>query len=321
MSFGEPLVLIALVAVPVLVFLWRRQDRRRTRQAAAFATPALTPNLISGRPGLRRTIPLGILLLALVALIVGAARPHANLKVPRKEATVLLAIDVSRSMSAQDVRPTRLAAAQASAQAFLDRVPKDYSIGVIGFGTRAFIALPPTTDRVLAHDALASLTPSEGTAIGDAISLAARIGLRQRATDGFVPPTSVLVISDGKRDGGQLAPLAAARQARNDHIPVSTVLVGTPNGIVTQKLVGGYQEQIRVPASPGTLQQIASVSGGQFFRARSAAELTSVYKKLATRIGHRTQNRQITDLFAGGAIVLLLLGGGLSALWFRRPVP
>ena len=321
MSFDQPLVLIALIAVPALVVLWRRQERRRTRQAAAFATPALTPNLVSGRPGLRRTIPLGILLLALVALILGAARPHANIKVPRKEATVVLAIDVSRSMTAQDVRPTRLDAARDSAQAFLDRVPKEYSIAVIGFGTRAFVALPPTTDRVLAHDALASLAPSEGTAIGDAISLAAKVGLRQRATDGFVPPTSVLVISDGKRDGGQIAPLAAARQARNAHIPVSTVLVGTPNGIVTTKLVGGYQEQIRVPPSPGTLQQVAEVSGGQFFRARSAAALTSVYKKLATRIGHRTQNRQITDLFAGGAIVLLLVGSGLSALWFRRPVP
>jgi Ca-activated chloride channel family protein len=320
-SFGTPLALIALVAVPALVVLWRLQERRRGRQATAFASTALTPNLVSGRPGLRRTIPLAFLLLALVALIVGAARPHANLKVPRKEATVVLAIDVSRSMTAQDVRPTRLDAARDSAQTFLDRVPKEYSIAVVGFGTRAFVALPPTTDRVLAHDALASLTPSEGTAIGDAISLATKLGLHQRSTDGFIPPTSVLVISDGTRDGGQLAPVAAARLARNAHIPVSTVLVGTANGVVTTKLVGGYQEQIRVPPSPGTLQQISQVSGGQFFRARSAAALTSVYKKLATRIGHRTQNRQITDLFAGGAIVFLLLGGGLSAFWFRRPVP
>jgi Ca-activated chloride channel family protein len=320
-SFGAPLALIALAAVPALVALWRLQERRRERQATAFATPALTPNLISGRPGLRRTIPLGLLLLALIALIVGAARPHANLNVPRKEATVVLAIDVSRSMTAQDVRPTRLDAARNSAQAFLDRVPKEYSIAVVGFGTRAFVALPPTTDRVLAHDALASLAPSEGTALGDAISLATKLGLRQRATDGFIPPTSVLVISDGARDGGLLAPLPAARQARNAHIPVSTVLVGTANGVVTTKLVGGYQEQIRVPPSPGTLQQVAQQSGGQFFRAHSAAALTSVYKKLATRIGHRTQDRQITDLFAGGAIVLLLLGGGLSTLWFRRPIP
>jgi Ca-activated chloride channel family protein len=321
LSFGQPLVLIALVIVPALVLAWRAQDRRREVRAAAFSTPALLPNLISERPGLRRTIPLAILLLALVALIVGVARPHANISVPRKEATVVLAIDVSRSMEAQDVRPTRLDAARHAAEAFLAKIPKEYSVAVVGFGTRAFLALPPTTDRVLAQGALESLAPSQGTAIGDAVALATKIGTRQRTSDGAVPPTSVLVISDGARDGGQIAPLAAARQARAAHIPVSTVLVGTPNGVVTNKLVGGYTEQIRVPPSPGTLQEIARSSGGEFFRARTAAALTSVYKKLATRIGHRTQNRQITDLFAGGAIVLLLVGGGLSALWFRRPLP
>jgi Ca-activated chloride channel family protein len=320
-SFGQPLALIALLVVPVLVILWRLQERRRQTQAAAFSTPALIPNLVSGRPGLRRTIPLVILLVALVALIVGTARPHANVTVPRKEATVVLAIDVSRSMSASDVRPTRLEAARRAAQAFLAKVPKEYSIAVVGFGTRAFVALPPSTDRVLARDALESLAPSEGTAIGDAVALATKLGTRQRTSDGIVPPTSVLVISDGARDGGRTAPLAAARRARAAHIPVSTVLVGTPNGIVTNKLVGGYQEQIRVPPSPSTLEQIAHASGGEFFRARTSAALTSVYKKLATRVGHRRENRQITDLFAGGGIVLLLVGGGLSTLWFRRPVP
>jgi len=321
LSFSDPLVLIALIVVPVLVVLWRLQERRRQSQAAAFSTPALLPNLIPGRPGLRRTIPLGILLLGLVALILVAARPHANIKVPRKEATVLLAIDVSASMTAPDVQPSRLAAAENAAQAFLQRVPKSYSVGVIGFGTRAFVALPPTTDRVLAHDALNSLVPSQGTAIGDGIALATKVGLRQRTSDGLIPPTSVLVISDGAREGGQVAPLTAARQARAAHIPISTVLVGTPNGIVTKKLVGGYTEQIRVPPSPATLQQIAQTTGGEFFRARTAAALTAVYKKLGTRVGHKTENRQITDLFAGSAIILLLVGGGLSAVWLRRPVP
>ncbi len=321
MSFGQPLALIALVAVPALVVLWRVQERRREAQAAAFSTPALIPNLVSGRPGLKRTSPLAILLLALTALIVGVARPRANVSVPRKEATIVLAIDVSRSMTAQDVQPTRLDAARRAAEAFLTKIPKDYSVAVVGFGTRAFVALPPTTDRVLAQDALESLAPSEGTAIGDAIALSTKLGTRQRTSDGAIPPTSVLVISDGTRDGGQTAPLTAARQARAAHIPVSTVLVGTSNGIVTNKLVGGYTEEIRVPPSPGTLQEIARVSDGRFFRARTAAALTSVYKGLSTRVGHRTQNRQITDLFAGGAIVLLLVGGGLSTLWFRRPVP
>jgi Ca-activated chloride channel family protein len=194
-------------------------------------------------------------------------------------------------------------------------------VAVIGIGTRAFVAIPPTTDRVLARDALDSLAPSEGTALGDAVLLAVKLGQRRRTSDGTVPPTSVLLISDGARDGGQTAPLTAARAARIAHIPVSTVLVGTANGVVTRKLVGGFEEQIRVPPSPATLQQIAQLSGGRYYQARTTAALDQVYKKLATRIGHKTQNREITDLFAGGAIVLLLAGGGLSAFWFRRAVP
>jgi Ca-activated chloride channel family protein len=321
MSFDQPLVLIALLLVPLLVLGWRAFDRRRTQEAASFATPALFPNLVAERPGRRRTIPLVLFLAALTALLVGAAKPRAHVSVPRKEATVVLAIDVSRSMTAQDVRPTRLGAARNAAYAVLAKVPKEYSVAVVGFGTRAFVAVPPTTDRVLAHDALASLAPSEGTAIGDGVALAVRVGRRQHTADGAVPPTSVLVVSDGARDGGRTSPLAAARSARLAGIPVSTVLVGTSSGIVTHKLVGGYQEQIRVPPSPGTLQQIARLSGGQFFRARTSAALTDVYKKLSTRVGHQTKNRQITDLFGAGAVVLLLTGGALSAVWFRRLVP
>ena len=314
MSFGHPLVLIALVAVPALAVLWRLQERRRETQAAAFSTPALMPNLVSGRPGLRRAIPLGILLAALVALIVGAARPHAHVSVPRKEATVVLAIDVSRSMTAQDVQPTRLDAARRAAEAFLKKVPKEYSIAVVGFGTRAFVALPPTNDRVLATDALESLAPSEGTAIGDAIALATKLGTRQRTSDGIVPPTSVLVISDGARDGGRTAPLAAARRARAAHIPVSTVLVGNANGIVTNKIVGSWGRSASRQARGARADR--APERRRVLPARTSAA-TSVYKKLGTRIGHRRENRQITDLFAGGSIVLLLLGGGLSTLWFR----
>ena len=321
MSFDRPLVLIALIAIPLLVVGWLALEARRASQATAFSSASLIPNLVGAGPGRRRIIPLALFLLALTLLLVGAARPRANVSVPRKEATIVLAVDVSRSMTAVDVRPTRLAAARNAATAFLAKVPKEYSIAVIGFGTRAFVAVPPTVDRVLAQDALTSLAPSEGTAIGDAVALAVKLGQRQRASDGHVPPTSVLMISDGARDGGQTSPLASARRARAAGIPVSTVLVGTQNGIVENKLVGGYTEQIRVPPSPGTLQQIAKLSGGDFFRASTATALTSVYKKLATRVGHKTQSREITDAFAAGGAVLLILGGGLSALWFRRLVP
>lgn len=318
MSFSQPLVLVALAAVPLLLVLWLRNEQHRRASAARFSSLALLPNLVPRAPGRLRYVPLALLLLALTAMIVGAARPHANLSVPRKEATVVLAIDVSRSMTATDVQPSRLDAARAAGDAFLAKIPSTYNVALVAFGSRAFLAVPPTTDRDLVRKGLSELTPGEGTAIGDAILLAARIGQRERPVEGVVPPTSVLLISDGTRDGGRTATLTAARRAKALHVAVSTVLVGTPDGVVTARLVGGYTERIRVPPSPGTLQQVALTTGGQFFRARTSIALADVYRRLATRIGHRTVNREITDLFAGGAIVVLLAAGALSALWFRR---
>jgi Ca-activated chloride channel family protein len=319
-SFERPLALIALIAVPTLVALWLAHERRRSAGAARFSTLALLPNLIDSRPGRRRYVPLVLFLVALTALIVGMARPHAHVRVPRKEATVVLALDVSRSMSATDVRPTRLDAARAAAVTFLRKIPPTYDVALVAFSSRAFVAVPPTSDRDLVRRGLAGLHPGQGTALGDAVVLAARLGRRHRAADGTIPPESVLLISDGAREGGRTAPTAAARRARALGVPVSTVLVGTANGVVTAKLVGGFTERIRVPPSPGTLQLLARETGGQFFRARTSVALQSVYKHLATRIGHKTVNREVTDLFAGGAIVLLLAGGAVSALWFRRLV-
>lgn len=318
MSFGRPEMLVALVAVALLAGLWWWLDRRRQGDAARFTAPALLPNLVGARPGRRRVLPFALLLAGITVLTVAAARPHARVRVPRHEATILLAVDVSRSMTARDVTPTRGAAARKAADAFLAEIPDVYKVGVIGVGSRAFVAIPPTIDRALVHDAMTSLTQSEGTALGDAIALGVRIAKRQRTSDGFVPPTSMLLISDGARDGGRTAPLAAARRARAAHMPVSTVLVGTRNGIVTVPLTGGYQEQIRVPANAGALRSIAKLSGGRFYRARSATALKSVYKELATRVGHTTTNREIADVFAGGGIVLLLASVALSLTWFRR---
>ena len=318
MNFGHPLALAALVLLPVLAWLWFVQDRRRRRAASAFTNLALLPNLLERSPGRLRLVPPAFFLVALAALVVGFARPHANVRVPRHEATVVLAIDVSRSMQARDIRPTRLIAAKRSASAFLDRIPDTYSVAVVGFGSRAYVAVPPTRDRALAQQALANLSPGEGTAMGDAVLLAARLGERQRAVDGVVPPESVLLLSDGAPQGGRTTVQAAAKAALALHVPVSTVLVGTASGVVQEKLTGGYRAQVRVPPSPGTLQMLARVTGGEFFRARSAQALDVVYKHLATRVGHRTENREVTDLFAGGALVLLLTGGAVAALRFRR---
>jgi Ca-activated chloride channel family protein len=320
-TFDRPLALLALAAVPVLAALWLRNERRRRDGAERFASLALIPNLVDRVPGRLRLLPLGLLLLGLTALIVGAAEPRARLTVPRKDATVVLAVDISRSMGAQDVPPTRLYAAVSAADRFLHEIPGSYDVALVAFGSRAYVAVPPTRDRTVVEEGLTNLRTGEGTAIGDAVLLAAQLGQRQRTVDGVVPPTSELVISDGARDGGRTAPQAAAARARALHVPVSTVLVGTETGVVTARLVGGYTEQIRVPASPGTLRQIARATGGTFYRARTPKALAGVYEKLASRLGHTTENRQVSDLFAGGAIALLLVGGGLSSVRYRRLVP
>jgi Ca-activated chloride channel homolog len=317
-TFEWPVALVGLVVVPALMALYILRERRRTEFAARFTTPALLPNLVDSAPSWRRHLPLAVLLVALTAMVVGVARPHATVSVPREEATVILALDTSLSMRAKDVRPTRLAAARGAARAFLDKIPKKFRVGVVGFSGRAAIALPPTDDRLLARQALNALRPGEGTALGDAVSLGVQLGRRQRVKDGTVPPTAILVISDGANMSGRTTPDAAAQQARSLHIPVYAVVVGTDNGVVTVSLTGGYRAQIRVPPSPETLRRLTRATGGQFFTASNDAGLRQVYEKLGSRLGHRRQSREITDFFAGGSAALLLVGGAMSALWFRR---
>jgi Ca-activated chloride channel homolog len=318
MSFQWPLALIGLIVVPALVAVYVVRERRRTEYAARFTTPGLLPNLVDSAPGWRRHLPLALLLAALTAMVVGVARPHAQLSVQREEATVILAVDTSLSMRADDVRPTRLRAAKKAARAFLEQLPEKFRVGVIGFSGRAYVALPPTEDRVLARTALRSLKPGEGTSLGDAVALATQLGRRQRASDGTIPPTAILVISDGAQMSGRTAPGTAAARARSLRIPVYAIILGTDDGVITVSLAGGFEAQIRVPPSPETLRLVTQITGGRLFSAPNDTRLRQVYEKLGSRLGHRRQEREITDFFAGGSAALLLFGGVLSALWFRR---
>jgi Ca-activated chloride channel family protein len=318
MSFQSPLALIGLLLVPVLVGLYVLRERRRQSYATRFTAPGLLPNLVEAEPGWRRHLPVALFIVALAAMILGVARPHASVTVQREEATVLIAIDSSLSMSSQDVPPSRLVAAQRAAQAFVDAMPKKFRVGVIGFAGRPYVALPPTEDRELVRSALKSLKVGEGTALGDAVALGTRLAQAERTSDGRIPPTSMLVISDGAQMSGVTTPEVAAAQAKSLHIPVYTVVVGTRDGVVNVPIAGGYQAQLRVPPSPDTLRTVARDTGGQFFTAPDATRLRQIYEKLSSRLGHRRQKREITDLFAGGSAAFLVFGGTLSALWFRR---
>lgn len=316
MTFTWPLALLALAVVPVLVALYIDRDRRRVASQAEFGNPHLLPNVVDREPGRLRYLPPLIMLVALVFLIVGVARPHATVSVPSEEATIVLAMDVSRSMKATDVQPTRLDAARTAAKTFLDTVPEKFRVGVVSFATRAAVGVAPTQDRELVVTALDTLTPGEGTAIGDAVALSLRVG-QPREPGAEAPPRAIVVISDGARDGGQVEPADAAQQAKRRGVPVYTVLVGTAEGTVEERLTGGYRRIIRVPPNPETLQQVAATSGGTFFEAPDADRLSEVYEELGSRLGTREQDREITDLFAAIAGALLLIAGTASAFLFR----
>ncbi len=318
MTFEWPLALLGLVAVPLLAAAYVQRERRRGSFAARFANPALLPNLVHARPGVRRHLPPTVFLAALTAMIVGVARPHATVSVPREEATVMLAIDASVSMRATDVKPSRLAAARTAARAFVQRVPERFRVGLVSFSARPFVILPPTQDRELAASALSSIRSGQGTALGNAVKLAIQVGQRQRSGDGAVPPVAVLVISDGAQKSGRTTPQAAAQLARARHVPVYAIVIGTANGVVEVRLTGGFKQQIRVAPDPDALRQMTRTTGGELFNATNDSRLRDVYRRLASRLGQRRQSREITDVFAGGSGALLLAGGALAVFWFRR---
>jgi Ca-activated chloride channel homolog len=329
MTFTWPLVLAALALLPILVAVYIDRDRRRVASQAEFGNPELLPNVVDKEPGRLRYLPPVILLVALVFMIVGVARPHATVNVPREEATIVLAMDTSRSMKANDVEPTRLDAARVAAKTFLDEVPEKFRVGVVSFATRAVVGVAPTEDRELVNTALDTLTPGEGTAIGDAVALSLRVG-RPQPAEGAAPqdaqeeveepPRAIVLLSDGARDGGAVDPAEAAKQAKERGVPVYSVLVGTPDGVVEEELTGGFRRIIRVPPNAETLEQVAVASGGEFFSALDAEGLSTVYEDLGSRLGTREEEREITDWFAGIAAALLLVAATISVLLFKRVV-
>jgi Ca-activated chloride channel homolog len=324
MSFGSPLALLGLIVVPLAAAAYVLAQRHRLRVAQRFASPALLPTVIDRAPGWRRHLPFAILLLGLATLLAGFARPQAMLSTKRENATVMLAVDSSLSMSAQDIRPSRLAAARTAALRLVAKLPAKYRVGVVTFSTRAEIVAPATRDRRLVQDALAELGPGGATALGDGISLALTAGRAvprdagSGGTPSVVPPVSVVLFTDGLQEGGTVSAGTAVARALKLGIPVSTVVVGTPYGIVRVPRVGGFVQLIRVPADPTEAKTIAKVTHGHFYVGPRTADLSPVYRDLGSRLGNTTKRGEVSVAFGIGAIGLLLLGGSLSAVWLRR---
>jgi Ca-activated chloride channel homolog len=329
MSFGHPLLLLTLLVVPAAVLALRLAERRRMRYAVTYTNLEVLASVADGRPW-RRWIPTGLALLALATLCAAFARPHATSLVPKERATVILVLDVSGSMQASDVRPTRLAAAQKAVRGFLDRVPPQVRVGLVAFSGDAEVAAPPTTDRGLLRQSLEGIGTFPafgGTAIGDALAVAVDLarkavtGSTSLASAGSSSPTkglaSILFLSDGHQTRGTLEPLQGAERAKTAGIPVYTVALGTPNGVVRGDF-DGVPQTIPVPPDPETLQAIADRTDGKFYEARNAGSLHAAYSKLGSSLGRTPGKTEVTYAFLAGAAGLLVAAGFLSALWSPR---
>jgi Ca-activated chloride channel homolog len=318
MSFLHPAVLVALVAIPLLAWWYAGEQRRRAKAASAFAAPALNASVAPRRPRWRRHVPMLAFALALAVLIVAAARPQRTVAVPISTATIMLANDTSGSMAARDVAPSRLAAAQRAANQFVAGVPDSVRVGLLEFNSRVTVLQAPTTDRSLVRSALAQLRVTGGTAIGDAIRTALHSVASAAKTGGKQPPAAIVLLSDGSSDVGS-DPLTAAQQAAAAHVPIYTVVLGTASGTVTEKR-GSGTVTVPVPPDPPQLAAIARISHGQAFTATNAKGLDTVYQHLGAELGHKKVKHEITAGFAGGGLVLLLLGSVASLAWFGRLV-
>jgi Ca-activated chloride channel homolog len=322
-SFQTPLLLLLLVAIPAAAAVWVWLDRRRARSAEVWGTPALLSNLQPDQPSRRRYVPLALFLLGLAFLVVGFARPQAVFETRREGATVVLVMDVSASMEATDVKPSRLRAARTAATAFVDGLPTKYRVGVVTFADHVSVPAAPTFDRDRVKRVLAFAPAGEGTALARAVTRSvdvARRAVGRVSENRSHPPAAILLISDGAQTQGRATPQQAGLYARKRGIPVSTIAIGTRGGIVERKLRGGYTERIQVPADATALKTIAAASEGTFFRAATPTALKKVYSELGSRLSHTRKRHEVTPAAAGAALAFMLAGAAFSGFWFRRIV-
>jgi len=333
MTFLDPERLALLIVPIALVAGYLLLQRRRTKYALRFSSTELLDTVAPDRPGWRRHLPALAYLAAVLLLVVGAARPALAMDVSQKP-TIMLAIDVSNSMNATDVTPTRLKAAQDAAERFLDLVPSGTRVGLVAFDEAAVVVTAPTADHDLVKSDIAGLQLGPGTAIGEAIyaslsqlpkvapgsPAAASIpaagspaGDPSSPGGGSAPAAgSIVLLSDGMTTVGRPDSEAAAA-AKAAGVPVSTIAFGTPNGTVT---IQG--ETIPVPVDAQALQDIADATGGKFFRATTAADLQAAYAAIGSAVGTTHEDHEITDWMVGAALAAAVAAGVGSLAWFSR---
>jgi Ca-activated chloride channel homolog len=337
MSFIWPPMLLSLALIPIGLLLYRILDGRRRRRLAAYGA-----GLAQGagrRPGFRSRVPAALLLLGLVVMSVALARPQAVVSLPRQEGTVILAFDVSASMAATDLAPTRIAAAKAAAKDFVARQPSSITIGVVAFSDSGVSVQAPTNDQATVLAAIDRLTPQRGTSVAQGILASLKVIAAAEAgpfsgdyytnqTPGASPtiaptptpmppgvhaPAVIILLSDGENNENP-DPAAAAQAAADQGVRIYTVGIGSAAG--TTVTVEGFQ--VFTQLDEATLQGISDTTGGTYYAATDAQQLRSVYDNIDTQVVLQPQMTEITSLLAGMSLLLLFAGAMTSLLWLGR---
>lgn len=307
------LVVVAVAAVYVaLQFM-------RPRFTVRFSNPELLGAVAPRRPGWRRHLVAGVFLVACSVMVAAYAQPQMTVKIPRERATIILAIDTSLSMAAEDVEPNRLEAAQRAARRFVNRLPARLNVGLVSFAGSAQLLVPPTQDHELVARAIDGLELDKSTAIGDAVRLSLDVLRNQaRGTDGKAVDAAVVLISDGETTIG-LPTAEAIPLAKEAGVKVSTIAYGTPDGEITVDEDGdGVGQRTRVPVNAQELQNLAEGTGGTAYTAESARDLEQVYRELGSTIGYEEERTDVTYRFVGVGLALLLVASAMSLRWFSR---
>ncbi len=337
MSFLWIQMLWLLLLVPVLIAVYIIAQRRRQKYAVRYASLSLVKEALGRGPGIRRHIPPIIFLIGLTVLLLGLARPQATILTPSMQGTVILTLDVSGSMQADDVKPTRLEAAKNAARTFVDKQPPSVRIGVVAFSDNAAIVQAPTNDRPSIYAAINRLTPQRGTAIGrgiltsldaifedptkpapvtsqlDPLNPADPTPSPTPLPHGTYAPGIVVLLSDGESNVGP-QPLSVVDQATNRGVRVYTVGLGSPEGVILH--VQG--RSVRVRLDEQTLKSIADRTNADYFQASNETDLTNIYNNLSTSLVFETKQTELTAYFTAGAAIFFLIAGALSLMWFNR---
>ncbi len=324
-TFVNPLLLLSLLVLPAILAAYVWLGRRPARYPVHYTNLDVLASVAAGTRSWRRHAGIVLFLLALAALLVGLARPKMNRIADREQATVVLMIDVSGSMMARDVKPTRLGAAQAVVERFIRDLPPRFQVGLVAFSEQAEVVAPATDDHQLVIDSLSYLSAQRGTDIGDAIARAVEVvraapTLADDAPPGtkpVQPPAAILLLSDGSQTVGYLTPQEGAERAKSFSIPVYTVALGTPGGQVTLDRFG-FQRTIPVPPDPATLRQVAESTGGKLYEAKSTQGLSEAYEKLGTLVSKIERPQEVTVAFLAAGLVLLLAAAAVAAATFPR---